>query len=131
MNAIQIDKANNRVMIRAAGFWLKQPVEHFCLQLRHTLPALGAGLGRHALICDLTESFVSPAETIEALKAIFTDPAHVRLRARHVAFVTRSALARLQLERLATARAGIRVFADEAAALDWVACERAADALAA
>jgi len=120
MYKLHIDRRRNLVEIAIVGFWRRQDVESFCTRLRLGLGALGASLGTHTILCDLTEAGVAPAEAIAALGGIFANPAFAGFKARRCAFFTPSALSRLQMNLLTGVREGIAVFEDRATALAWL-----------
>ena len=119
-NTITVVRERNTVLIRSEGMLDAAELIAFAREYRSSLKSLGEGVGRHAVLLDLTGSQVSPAATVEAFMAFLGDPRLEAERARRVAMVASSALFRMQLERVAAVRPGIRVFSDQQAAVIWL-----------
>ncbi len=63
---------------------------------------------------------IAAGEAIDAFKVALTNPAYRSLRARKIAFVTRSALAALQIKRIRDVRDDLEIFEDRPAAMRWL-----------
>ena len=119
-NSIAVVRERNMILVRLEGMLDVEELTAFASQYRSSLSALGDGVGRHAVLLDLTGSQVNPAKTIEAFISFLGDPRLEAERARRVAMIASSALFRMQLERVAAVRPGIKVFSNEQSASDWL-----------
>lgn len=120
MFSIHIDRAHLLVDMRLSGFFTPEIAADATVALRNAVRSLGPAIGRHVTLYDATELKVSPAETIEQVRAGFADPAIRPLWARRVAYCTPSALSRMQAQRLRQSRPDIGVFATRGEALAWL-----------
>lgn len=120
MDKIVIERPRLRLHVAITGFPTGEAVEALTARIREALPQFGDAIGRHTIFCDLSGSQVAPGDVVTLLFATLTNPAFAHLRARRLAFYTPSALSHLQVDRLRSARDGIRVFRDRGAALAWL-----------
>ncbi len=120
MYSIHIDRTRLLVDMRLSGFFTKEIAAEATTALRTAVRSLGADTGRHVTLYDATELKVSPAETVEYIKASYAEPSIRPLWARRVAYCAPSALARMQMTRLRGGRPDIAVFTTRADALDWL-----------
>ena len=109
---VEVRLTNDRLSPEDAG-WIGE-------ELRAAILSLGDAVGEHVTLYDATALHGLPVATIDAIKAMFENPRVRPLWARKVAFVTTSALARLQVGRIRRARADIANFDTRAAALEWL-----------
>lgn len=117
---IHIDRANRLVDVRVSGFVTAEDASWLGEDVRAAIRTFGEDVGQHVTLYDVSKLSVAPGETIDIVKEMFVNP-HVRpLWARKVAIVTRSALGRLQAQRLRDARSDIAIFEDREAARDWL-----------
>ena len=120
MHSIQVDPVNTLVEARLSGFFDIAETQRVIDDVRAAVRGLGDRAGQHLSLYDVKNVEVAPGPTIELLQSAFADPAIRHLWARKVAFVTPSALGRMQLKRLREAREDIGVFASRAEALAWL-----------
>ena len=120
MATIEVVQQHNMVLIRLEGMIDADELSAFLTQYRGALKSLGTGVGSHSVLVDLTSSQVNTAATVNAFMAFLADPRFAAERARHVAMVATSPLFRMQLDRIAAARPGMRVFSGEQAASSWL-----------
>lgn len=123
-HVIAIDHARLLVEVRLAGFFNPLQAAHATDEVRAAIRTLGDRVGQHVTLYDASGIDVAPAATVELLKGAYADPAIRHLWARRVAYVSPSALMRIQLKRLRAARADIGIFAEREAALDYLLGER-------
>ena len=100
MHKLTLDPSNALVIVELSGFCSLQDARQAGVDVRAAIRSLGAPPGSHLTIYDMTDAQVAPGETIDMLGQLFKEPAYRHLQARKVAFVTRSALGRLQLARV-------------------------------
>lgn len=120
---IPVDRLHNLVEARFAGFFTPEQSAEATIAVRDAVRSLGKAVGQHVTLYDVTDVQVASGATIEAMQRAFADPAAQHLAARKVAFCTGSALARIQAQRLRTARSDIGVFATRKEALAWLLAE--------
>lgn len=120
VQTIHIDHANKLVEVRLSGFFTAEDASWTGEELRAAIRSLGTGEGEHVTLYDATELSVAPNETVEAVKRMFANPSVRPLWARKVAIVAKSALGRMQLQRLREARADIEIFDNRDAAVAWL-----------
>ena len=126
MHAVRVDPVRKLIDVKLTGFFEAEQVAPVAIAVRDAIRSLGAAAGQHCTLYDVGEADISPGPTITAIAAAFADPAFHAIRAKRVAFVSASALARIQIQRLRSGREDIAIFADREAALAWL-LERQAD----
>lgn len=126
MQSFRVDVDRNLIEVTVDGFWRPDGLLDLYAQLRTVAAQLGSGVGKHALLCDLDGAQVGPAETVAMLTRVMSAPEFADFRARYVAFFSDSALMRMQMKRVAMARAGIAVLTTRAEALAWIDAQMAA-----
>jgi hypothetical protein len=117
---IHVDRERKLVDVRITGFITAEDAGWMGEDVRAAILSLGEGIGEHVTLYDVTGLSVAPNATIEAVKGMFANPAVRPLWARKVAMVTKSALGKLQLQRIREARDDIALFEDRGAALNWL-----------
>ncbi|UZK65676.1 hypothetical protein [Sphingomonas sp. M1-B02] len=120
MQTINVDRARKLVDVRLTGFLSPEDVAWTGEEVRAAIRTLGDDVGKHVTLYDVSEIQVAPAATVEALQRTFTNPTVRTMWARKVAFVTPSALTRLQVQRLREAREDIGIFENRAQAIEWL-----------
>lgn len=120
MHNVSVDRPHKLVTARLSGFFQPEDLPAVARDVHDAIRALGEGTGQHVTLYDVSDAQISPAATMDMLRKIFEDPATRDLWARKVAFVTPSALARMQAQRLREARSDIAIFEDRASALTWL-----------
>lgn len=120
VQTIHIDRARKLVDVHLSGFFTAEDAAWTGEELRAAILSLGLAPGEHVTLYDATELSVAPNATVEAVKGMFANPSVRPLWARKVAIVSKSALARLQLQRLREARADIAIFGERGEAIDWL-----------
>lgn len=119
-HSIHVDPARKLVDVRLRGFLTPEDASWIGEEVRAAIRTLGDEVGSHVTLYDVSEMQVAPGETIEMVQRTFAHPQVRLLWARKVAFVTESALGRMQLQRLQTARPDVELFADRESALAWL-----------
>ena len=122
-HSIHIDHARKLVDVRMAGFYTAEDLSWAGEDVRAAINTLGDDAGQHVTLYDVSDVQVAPQATVEALKETLANPVVRRMWARKVAYVTPSALGRLQLLRLREVRPDIEVFEDRETALAWLLAE--------
>jgi len=120
VHEVSVDKPHKLVAVRLSGFFQPEDLPAIADDVHDAIRGLGDSAGQHLTLYDVTAAQISPGTTMAMLGAIFADPDTRGLWARKVAFVTPSALARMQAQRLREVRPDIGLFEDRAAALAWL-----------
>ena len=120
MHKIIVNPSNLLVAVELSGFFPVPLARQVADEVRRCISALGEAAGRHVTLYDLREAHIAPGETFEVFNEGFTNIAYRDLWARKVAFVTESALARLQLGRLVQGRPHMSVFTGRDEAIGWL-----------
>ena len=118
MHKVTGDRAHAMVCMTASGFFTMEETERAAADLHAAIRSLGPRAGYHVTLYDYSDVQVVPGPVLERFSRYFTDPAMKPLQAKRVAFVTRSALLRLQLQ--LSQRDHMRVFADRKEATAWL-----------
>jgi hypothetical protein len=117
---IRFDPASKLLELQLAGLVSPEDAAWIGEELRGVIRSLGADVGQHVTLYDISGVQVVPPATVELLKETFANPAVRMLWARRVAFVVATALARLQVQRLKEAREDIAIFDDRESAIAWL-----------
>jgi len=117
---VRVDRERLLVDLRMAGFLTPEIAQQATDAVRAAVRSLGDDAGRHVTLYDATALTALQGITVEQVAAAFADPAIRSLWARRVAYCTPSALVRMQVARLRSAREDIGVFATRAEALAWL-----------
>lgn len=120
--SIEIDKPRNLLCVRMSGFYSVEDVARYHAAIDAATEELGGAPSRQHMLNDISEMRIQSQEVVAAFRSVMSDP---RYRARRVAFVVASTLARLQLQRVIGSRRA-RMFESEAEALAWLLGESAA-----
>lgn len=126
MHTVRVDLVRKLVEVKLVGFFAADQVAPVAVAVRDAIRSLGKAAGQHSTLYDVSEADISPGSTIAAIAAAFADPAFDAVRARRVAFVSPSALARMQIQRLRSGREDIAIFAAREAAIAWLLERQAA-----
>lgn len=120
MHSVRVDRINKLVEQRISGIPDVAEVETSGAAVRKAVHALGLGPGAHVTLYDLSEmGMVDDAVVASALEQ-FGDPRFSCVKARKVAMVVPSALARLKLTGPAEARDNMALFATRTEAMRWL-----------
>jgi len=117
---VRIDPERLLVDVRMIGFLTPGMAGEVTAALRDAVRSLDPDAGRHVTLYDATALTALEGITVEQVAAAFADPAIRSLWARRVAWCTPSALVRMQILRLRSARSDISVFGTRAEALGWL-----------
>ncbi len=116
-----IDRAKQRITTTIEGFIAPADIAALSADTWAAVRSLGlSGAAPHDLLHDLSATMVASRDTIAEIGTVMRNPMYKHLWARNIAFVTPSALLRLQMERVAAGRPGLRVFADRHSAETWL-----------
>lgn len=114
MYAFHFDPARELLDIRWQGPFTPLAVADYARVLKNRFLAEGFKAG-YLLRMDMTDSFVQPREVLGAFHESFYDFP----KARRIAIVTPSAVARMQVRRIMT-QPYLRIFETAGPALDWL-----------
>lgn len=89
-------------------------------ELRAAIQTLGADIGRHVTLYDMSAVAALPTATVDMALRAFDNAAVRALWARKVALVVGTATGRMQASRLAQVRRDIGIFASRDAAIAWL-----------
>ena len=116
-----IDHARRRITTSIDGFVTPADIVALGVDTRAAVRSLGLGGSTpHDLLYDLTNTMVASRETIGEIGTIMRNPMYKHLWARHIAFVTTSALLRMQMERVVAGRPDLQIFDTRQAAETWL-----------
>ena len=113
---IATDRQRGLLRLQLAGFWSPEDFNRFKRTYTQALADLGIAPGQHAILVDLREATLQTQALIGDVQAFM---ANFENKARRIALVAASALARMQTKRLAI-RSDIVLFATMEAAEDWL-----------
>lgn len=119
MHSVTVDRANNLVEVKMNGFFSVEDGSWLGEDVRSAVRSLGSAVGQHLTLYDATDMTVQPTATVDAMVATFSNPTVRSLWARKVAFVSKSTLLRMQIQKLLAVRE-IGIFEDRGAALKWL-----------
>jgi hypothetical protein len=117
---VSVDRATNLVLVQVSGFFTAEGVGTAGEAVREAIRGLGDAAGKHVTLYDFSDVQIAASDAIDAFKAALANPAYQNLRARRIAFVTRSALATLQIKRMRAVREDLEIFEDKPAAIRWL-----------
>lgn len=120
MHSVRIDRINRLVEQRVVGALDLAEVERSGAAVRAAVRSLGTAPGAHVTLYDLSETAPMDDAVIESALRQFADPRFTCVRARKVALLAPSALARMKLNAPAGSRDNMRMFADRGAAMRWL-----------
>lgn len=89
-------------------------------ELRAAVRSFGDAVGQHVTLYDGSAVPSLPTATIDMLRQTFDNPAVRAIWARKVAFVVKTATARMQVKRLQQVRPDFGLFDDREAAIAWL-----------
>lgn len=116
MMDIATDRQRGLLRLQLAGFWSAEDFDKFKRTYTHALADLGMAPNQHVILVDLREATLQTQALIADVQAFM---ANFGNRARRIALVAASALARMQTKRLAI-RTDIVLFATMEAAEEWL-----------
>lgn len=114
--SIQIDSQHRLLRVCMSGFYAIEDVERYHAAVDEASIALGGPPSRQRMICDVTEMRIQAQEVVAAFQQVMGDP---KYRARKVAFVVATSLARMQVQRVAGGRE-TKQFDNAEDALTWL-----------
>lgn len=113
---IEIDSPRKLLRVCLSGFYSVEDVERYHAAVDEASIALGGPPSRQRMICDVTEMRIQAQDVVAAFQKVMGDP---KYRARRVAFVVASSLARMQVQRVAGNR-DTQLFDNAGEALEWL-----------
>lgn len=113
---IGIDSPRNLLRVCMSGFYSVEDVQRYHAAVDEASIALGGPPSRQRMICDVTEMRIQAQDVVAAFQQVMGDP---KYRARRVAFVVATSLARMQVQRVAGDRVA-QLFDNEADAEAWL-----------
>ena len=120
MHEVKIDRDHKLIDVHLSGFLSPTDADALAADVRDSIQRLNAGRGEHVTLYDVAKVLIAPGVTIALLQGIFSDPSFRPFMAKRVAFVTRSALGRLQLQRICEGRDHFGIFDDRDSALEFL-----------
>ncbi|ODP37019.1 hypothetical protein [Sphingomonas turrisvirgatae] len=120
---IEIDRERKLVVVTVTGYFSVEAAHRATMETRIAIQSLGAGVGQHLTLYDLSAAAPAAADTADLIRMGFANPVYRKLWARKVAFCTPSSLLRRQVERIREVRDDIGVFDTRAAALAWLTAD--------
>lgn len=120
MHSVRIDRINKMIEQRISGTPDVAEIEAAGAEARRAVRSLEAAPGAHVSLYDLTGIGAISDAAIESAMRQWADPRYTIVRARKVALVAPSALARLKLGKPTAPRENMRMFADRAEAMRWL-----------
>lgn len=120
MHTVRIDRINRLIEQRVSGTLDLDEVEASGNAVRQAVRSLGAGPGAHVTLFDLSEMTLASDAVIASAMRQFADPRYTCVKARKVAMVIPSAVARLKLGPSVASRDNMAVFAGRDEALRWL-----------
>ena len=121
---ITVDPARDLVSMTLSGFFTAADLARFDLERRAAFGRLRCGPNRHLTLVDTSRISIQAQDMVARFGAVIAYPA---CRARRIAFVTASSLARSQLHR-AIGGVDARVFTDARDAEHWLRSDEASAA---
>lgn len=125
MHKVVVDRSHAVVSLTAHGYFGEAALRAAATDLHRAIRSLGDYAGKHVTLYDMLGLTVVPPAVLDGFARYFTDPAMAALWARRVAMVTRSPLVSLQMERVASLRPTMRLFADRPRAMAWLLADQA------
>lgn len=120
MHSVRVDRIHKMIEQRLGGTPDVAAIEAAGAEARRAVRSLNAAPGQHVSMYDLTGiNAISDAALASAMQQ-WADPRYTIVRARKVALVASSALARLKLKGAAASRENMRLFADRSDAMRWL-----------
>ena len=117
MYKIGLDLTNDLVELDLQGFWTESEFDQFIVDERAALNKLQCQIGKHVLLCDLTNLNVV-AQDVGTRIATDLNSQGPR-DAEWIAIVINSALLKLQFQRLLT-RSNAQIFDEATTAREWL-----------
>ena len=120
MHSIRIDRINHLVEQRVSGTPDVAEVEASGAEVRKAVRSLGLGPGKHVTLYDLSEMGLVSDAVIACAMQQFADPRFTIVKARKVAMVVPSALARMKITPASATRDNMATFSNRAEAMKWL-----------
>lgn len=119
-HSVEVDRARLLVDVRLGGLFSAEDAMWLGEEVRAAVRTFGDAVGQHVTLYDACAVQVMPLATMELFRETLGNPEVRKLWARKVAFVTSTALARMQAQRIREARPDIGLFDDREAAIEWL-----------
>ncbi|MES2754543.1 MAG: hypothetical protein V4659_07760 [Pseudomonadota bacterium] len=120
MHSIRIDRINRLVEQRITGTPDITEIEASGAEVRKAVRSLGLAPRAHVTLYDLSEMGLISEATITNAMAQFADPRFSCVKARKVAMVVPSALARMKISPASATRDNMALFATRPEAMRWL-----------
>lgn len=121
--SIAAEPERDLIRIRMSGFFAPSDIVAFLEERARAHARLTCGANRHLTLNDVRGMSIQPQDSVAAFRAMLSEPSY---RSRRLAFVVAPTLARGQLARALSGRAGTRLFEDPAEAERWLFTDEAA-----
>lgn len=120
MHSVRVDRVNKLIEQKVSGTPDVAEIEAAGAEARRAVRSLKASPGAHVSLYDLSGIGAISDAVIESALRQWADPRYTCVRARKVALVAPSALARLKLGKPTAVRDNMRMFSDRAEAMRWL-----------
>lgn len=120
MHSVRVDRVNRLVEQRIGGTPDVAEIEAAGVEVRKAIRALNAGPAGHVTLVDCSEMGSIPDTVVAAAFAQWNDPRFSCVRARKVAMILPSAIARMKVGPQSKARTNMAVFANREEAMRWL-----------
>ena len=114
--SVEIDRPRNLLRVRMWGFYAIEDVARYHAAIDAASEELGGAPSRQRMLNDISGMQIQSQDVVAAFQNVMSDP---KYRARRVAFVVASSLARMQLLRVIGSRRA-ELFTREVEALAWL-----------
>ena len=115
--AITNPAGSNVCIFSLSGLFDEATANDFARDLDVALIGLPYPPNTHFSLCDLSTCMVQPQMLVEMCHKITTN---ARVTARRIAFVTKSSLARRQIQRIVAGKLSVAIFEDQRGAMAWL-----------
>lgn len=119
-HSVTVDPAKKLIVLKMSGVVSQEDGAWMAEEVRAAVRSLGNGIGQHVTLYDFSDVPVVPQATLEQLRETFRNPAVRPLWSRKLAIVVKTALGRMQVQRVKEVRGDIEIFDDRTAALAWL-----------
>jgi len=117
---IEVDRQRKLLILTALTMHVPEESAWAGEELRAAIQSFGPDIGQHVTLYDGSLIPSLPTATVDQLQQTLDHPAVRALWARKVAFVVKTATARMQITRLQQVRPDIAVFETREAAIAWL-----------
>ena len=117
---LEVDRERKLLIVTALSLLSPEDSAWVGEELRAAILTFGADIGQHVTLYDGSALPSLPTATVDLMQRTWDHAAVRELWARKVAFVVKTATARMQIKRLQQVRPDMRVFDDRESAVAWL-----------